>query len=173
MPLLSRKRLLLTKIESSYGTDSSPGGTDAVLVRNLEITPIEADTVSRDLIRPYLGHTPVIPESCYVDISAQVIGDVVLGENSSIWMNAVVRGDVHSIRIGSNSNVQDCSVLLVEQNALGALAVSARGYIITGGRIRQSGTPSEILADEMLREAFLGPRRARDLAVPTPYKEPA
>ena len=63
------------------------------------------------MIRSYQGHVPVIPESCYVDVSAQVIGDVVLGENSSIWMNAVVRGDVHSIRIGSNSNVQDCAVL--------------------------------------------------------------
>ena len=63
------------------------------------------------MIRAYQGHVPVIPESCYVDVSAQVIGDVVLGENSSVWMNAVVRGDVHSIRIGSNSNVQDCAVL--------------------------------------------------------------
>lgn len=63
------------------------------------------------MIRSYQGKQPVIPLSCYVDISAQVIGDVTLGENSSIWMNAVVRGDVHSIRIGSNSNVQDCSVL--------------------------------------------------------------
>jgi carbonic anhydrase/acetyltransferase-like protein (isoleucine patch superfamily) len=63
------------------------------------------------MIRTYQGRVPVIPESCYVDVSAQVIGDVVLGENSSIWMNAVVRGDVHSIRIGSNSNVQDCAVL--------------------------------------------------------------
>lgn len=63
------------------------------------------------MIRPYQGITPTIPASCYVDESAQVIGDVVLGERSSIWMNAVVRGDVHSIRIGANSNVQDCSVL--------------------------------------------------------------
>src|SRR5579883_1189646 len=63
------------------------------------------------MIRSYQGITPTIPKSCYVDLSAQVIGDVVLGENSSIWMNAVVRGDVHSIRIGANSNVQDCSVL--------------------------------------------------------------
>jgi len=54
---------------------------------------------------------PTIPDSCYVDESAQVIGDVVLGENASIWMNAVLRGDVHSIRIGAHSNVQDCSVL--------------------------------------------------------------
>lgn len=63
------------------------------------------------MIRSYQSITPTIPASCYVDESAQVIGDVVLGERSSIWMNAVVRGDVHSIRIGANSNVQDCSVL--------------------------------------------------------------
>ena len=63
------------------------------------------------MVRGYQGKIPKIPSSCYVDVSAQVIGDVVLGENSSVWMNAVVRGDVHSIRIGANSNVQDCSVL--------------------------------------------------------------
>src|ERR1700761_7828209 len=63
------------------------------------------------MIRSYLGHTPVIPDSCYVDVSAQVLGDVTLGERSSVWMNAVVRGDVHSIRVGANSNVQDCAVL--------------------------------------------------------------
>jgi carbonic anhydrase/acetyltransferase-like protein (isoleucine patch superfamily) len=63
------------------------------------------------MIRSYQGHTPVVPKSCYVDVSAQLIGDVTLGENSSVWMNAVVRGDVHSIRIGANSNVQDCAVL--------------------------------------------------------------
>jgi len=63
------------------------------------------------MIRSYQGHTPVIPENCYVDVSAQVIGDVVLGEHASVWMNAVVRGDVHSIRVGGHSNVQDCAVL--------------------------------------------------------------
>jgi carbonic anhydrase/acetyltransferase-like protein (isoleucine patch superfamily) len=63
------------------------------------------------MIRSYKGITPTVAPSCYVDDSAQLIGDVVLGENSSVWMNAVVRGDVHSIRIGANSNIQDCSVL--------------------------------------------------------------
>jgi carbonic anhydrase/acetyltransferase-like protein (isoleucine patch superfamily) len=63
------------------------------------------------MIRSYQGKTPSIPESCYVDLSAQVIGDVELGEHASIWMNAVVRGDVNSIRIGAKSNVQDCAVL--------------------------------------------------------------
>ena len=63
------------------------------------------------MIRSYQGKTPVIPKSCYVDESAQIIGDVVLGEHASVWMNAVLRGDVHSIRVGAHSNVQDCSVL--------------------------------------------------------------
>jgi carbonic anhydrase/acetyltransferase-like protein (isoleucine patch superfamily) len=63
------------------------------------------------MIRSYQGHAPIIPESCYVDVSAQIIGDVTLGEHASVWMNAVVRGDVHSIRVGSHSNVQDCAVL--------------------------------------------------------------
>src|ERR1017187_3301201 len=63
------------------------------------------------MVHPDAGILPTIPASCYVDLSAQVIGDVVLGEHSSIWMNAVVRGDVNQIRIGANSNVQDCAVL--------------------------------------------------------------
>jgi carbonic anhydrase/acetyltransferase-like protein (isoleucine patch superfamily) len=63
------------------------------------------------MVRSYLGHSPVIPGSCYVDISAQVLGQVELGANSSVWMNAVLRGDVHYIRVGANSNVQDCAVL--------------------------------------------------------------
>ncbi|MCB2185628.1 MAG: ABC transporter ATP-binding protein [Deltaproteobacteria bacterium] len=53
------------------------------------------------------------------------------------------------------------AVLLVEQNALGALSVSQRGYIITGGRIRFSGAAQDILGDQLLREAFLGPQRAK------------
>src|SRR5436853_7722087 len=66
---------------------------------------------SANMIRSYKGVSPKVPASCFVDDSAQGIGDVVLGENASIWMNAVLRGDVHSIRIGAHSNVQDCSVL--------------------------------------------------------------
>ena len=63
------------------------------------------------MLRSYLGHSPVIPGSCYIDFSAQILGEVELGEHASVWMNAVLRGDVHSIRLGSNSNVQDCAVL--------------------------------------------------------------
>jgi carbonic anhydrase/acetyltransferase-like protein (isoleucine patch superfamily) len=63
------------------------------------------------MVRSYLGHIPVIPSSCYVDISAQIVGQVELGEHASVWMNAVLRGDVHSIYLGACSNVQDCAVL--------------------------------------------------------------
>jgi carbonic anhydrase/acetyltransferase-like protein (isoleucine patch superfamily) len=63
------------------------------------------------MLRAYLGHSPVVPSSCYVDLSAQLVGEVELGEHASVWMNAVLRGDVHSIRLGANSNVQDCAVL--------------------------------------------------------------
>ena len=63
------------------------------------------------MIRSYQGLSPVIPANCYVDLSAQIIGDVTLGEHASVWMNAVIRGDVNSIRVGARSNVQDCAVL--------------------------------------------------------------
>ena len=68
------------------------------------------------MIRSYQGRVPKIPASCYIDQSAQVLGDVTMGEHSSVWMNAVLRGDVHSIRVGANSNVQDCAVLHGQRN---------------------------------------------------------
>jgi carbonic anhydrase/acetyltransferase-like protein (isoleucine patch superfamily) len=68
------------------------------------------------MIRSYQGRMPQVPSSCFVDLSAQLIGDVALGEHSSVWMNAVLRGDVNSIRVGANSNVQDCAVLHGQRN---------------------------------------------------------
>jgi hypothetical protein len=72
MALLTRKRLILAKIESTYGTDSTPGGTEAILVRNLEITPLQADVVTRDLIRPYLGNFEQILANQRVEITFEV-----------------------------------------------------------------------------------------------------
>lgn len=63
------------------------------------------------MIRAYKGKLPAVPASCFVDDSAQLIGDVELGEQASVWMNCVLRGDVNYIRIGACSNVQDCSVM--------------------------------------------------------------
>ncbi len=68
------------------------------------------------MIRSYQGNRPKFPSSCYIDLSAQLIGDVALGEQSSVWMNAVLRGDVNAIRVGSCSNVQDCAVLHGQRN---------------------------------------------------------
>ena len=68
------------------------------------------------MIRTYQGHSPQIHPSCYIDPSAQILGDVAIGERSSVWMNAVIRGDVNSIRVGACSNVQDCAVLHGQRN---------------------------------------------------------
>ena len=65
------------------------------------------------MLRPFRGQWPQLDASVFVDQSAQVIGDVVIGPESSVWMNCVVRGDVHQIRIGARSNVQDGTVVHV------------------------------------------------------------
>ena len=65
------------------------------------------------MLRPYRGRLPVVHPTAYVDVSAQVIGDVDIGADSSVWMNAVVRGDVNTIRIGDRSNIQDGTVVHV------------------------------------------------------------
>jgi carbonic anhydrase/acetyltransferase-like protein (isoleucine patch superfamily) len=64
-------------------------------------------------IRPYKGKRPQIAASAYIDRAAVIIGDVVIGEDSSVWPCSVVRGDVHYIRIGARTNIQDGSVLHV------------------------------------------------------------
>ena len=65
------------------------------------------------MIRPFKTHVPVVDPTAYVDVSAQVIGDVEIGAESSIWMNVVIRGDVNRIRIGRRSNIQDLTMVHV------------------------------------------------------------
>ena len=65
------------------------------------------------MIRSFGGQTPRVPASAFVDLSAQVIGDVDLGAESSVWCNVVIRGDVHSIHIGAKTNIQDLSCVHV------------------------------------------------------------
>ena len=65
------------------------------------------------MLRIYKGITPRIAADAYIDESAQVIGDVHMGDESSVWMNAVVRGDVNFIRIGRRTNIQDGTVVHV------------------------------------------------------------
>ena len=68
------------------------------------------------MIRNYRGHAPRIAASAYVDPQAVVIGDVEIGEHSSVWPCTVIRGDVHSIRIGARCSIQDGSVLHVQHD---------------------------------------------------------
>lgn len=65
------------------------------------------------MLRSFKGRAPVVDASAYVDESAQVIGDVAIGAESSVWMNVVIRGDVNHIRIGKRTNIQDLTMVHV------------------------------------------------------------
>ena len=82
-------------------------------------------------IAPYQGSAPNIAASAYIHPSAQIIGDVVIGERASVWCNTVIRGDVNLIRIGDDSNIQDLCTLHVshrrpENPEGGPLLIGAR-----------------------------------------------
>ena len=62
-------------------------------------------------VRPFNGITPKCAEGVYIDPAATVIGDVALGKDVSVWPGAIIRGDMHSIRVGHRSNIQDNAVL--------------------------------------------------------------
>lgn len=87
-------------------------------------------------VRPYRGVLPTIALSAFVDESAQVIGDVVIGEESSVWMLTVIRGDVNYIRIGDRSNVQDGTIVHVQHDThptiIGNDVTIGHGAIIHG-----------------------------------------
>ena len=88
------------------------------------------------MIRSYKGLTPAVLASCYIDDSAQIIGHVILGEHASVWMNAVLRGDVNSIRVGAHSNIQDCTVL---HGMKGQYAVILGEYVTVGHSVTLHG----------------------------------
>jgi carbonic anhydrase/acetyltransferase-like protein (isoleucine patch superfamily) len=68
------------------------------------------------MLRPFRSISPAVHPSAFVDSSAQVIGDVHIGAESSIWMNVVIRGDVNYIRIGARTNIQDLTLVHVMRN---------------------------------------------------------
>lgn len=73
MPLLTRRRTILAKIENSYGVDATPtGSANAILVRNLNVTPLNAEVASRDLVRPYLGNSEQLIASKHVQLDFEV-----------------------------------------------------------------------------------------------------
>lgn len=89
-------------------------------------------------LRSYQGKLPELARSAYVDDSALVIGDVTLGEDSSVWPFTVIRGDVNSIRIGARTNIQDNSVLHVTHDGKytpGGYALSVGDDVTVGHRV--------------------------------------
>lgn len=68
-------------------------------------------------IRNFEGHIPQLADSVFVDESAVVTGDVIIGDDSSVWPCCSIRGDIHSIRIGARSNIQDGSILHVTHDS--------------------------------------------------------
>ncbi len=88
------------------------------------------------MLRSYKGRSPAVHPTAYVDESAQVIGDVDIGEASSVWMNVVIRGDVHRIRIGRRTNVQDGTIVHVMRGThtttIGDEVTIGHGVIVHG-----------------------------------------
>ena len=94
------------------------------------------------MIRSYRGRTPQIPASAYIDPDAVIIGDVTMGELSSVWPGVVIRGDVNWIRIGARTNIQDGSVLHVMKDThplvLGDAVTIGHGVILHGCTIESN-----------------------------------
>lgn len=69
-------------------------------------------------IQSFMQHTPIIAETAFVHQAATIIGDVVIGTDSSVWPGAVIRADINAIRIGKNTNIQDLSMLHVNHKSV-------------------------------------------------------
>ena len=92
------------------------------------------------MVRTFQGIKPSIPTSCFIEETGVVIGDVILGEHCSVWFHAVIRGDVHYIKIGNRTNVQDLCMLHVTHDIhpliIGNEVTIGHGVILHGCTIR-------------------------------------
>jgi gamma-carbonic anhydrase len=143
------------------------------------------------MLRSYRGVRPRVHGSAFVDESAQVIGDVEIGAEASIWMNAVVRGDVHWVRIGARSNVQDGTVVHVMSRThpttigndvtighaavihgctLGDRVLIGMGSILLNGV--NVGEDSIVAAGTLLTEGTVVPPRSLVMGSPGKVKRP-
>jgi gamma-carbonic anhydrase len=137
------------------------------------------------MIRAYKAVRPAIDPSAYIDDSAQVIGDVTIGAESSVWMLAVIRGDVHQIRIGDRTNVQDGTIIHVQRDthptAIGHDVTIGHGAIVHGCTIgdrcligmgaillngSEVGEDSIVAAGSLLPEGFRVPPRSMVMGSP-------
>lgn len=128
------------------------------------------------MLRPYKGRMPRIAESAYIDEAAVIIGDVTIGEHSSVWPCTVIRGDVHWIKLGARTNVQDGCVLHVMRDEwpleLGDNVTIGHGVVLHGCKIEsrvlvgmgcvilngaQIGTGSIIAAGTLIPERTVVP----------------
>lgn len=143
------------------------------------------------MIRPFRGVHPQIPTSAYVDESAQVIGDVSIGEQASVWCNAVLRGDMHYITIGDRTNVQDNSVIhtrtgshptIIEDEVTVGHNVTLHGCYVEHGSLIgigsivlddvRVGAQSLIAAGSLISPGTIIPPRSMVMGIPARVKRP-
>ncbi len=137
------------------------------------------------MLRAFGQVTPSVDPSCYVDPSAQVIGDVTVGPESGVWMNAVVRGDINRIRIGARPSIQDGTIIHVMRDThpttIGDEVTVGHGVILHGCTIERVclvgmgaivlngvhvGTESIVAAGSLLVEGFRIPPRSLVMGSP-------
>lgn len=143
------------------------------------------------MLRSYRSRLPVVDPSAYIDETAQVIGDVTIGAESSVWMNVVIRGDVNPIRIGARSNVQDATVVHVMNRThptfIGDEVTIGHGALIHGCTLKDRvligmgalvlngavvGEDSIVAAGTLLTEGMVIPPRSMVMGRPGKVRRP-
>jgi len=115
------------------------------------------------IIRAYRGVSPTLGNRVFLAETAAIVGDVILGDDVSVWYSSVVRGDCHFIRVGARSNIQDCSVLHVTAGThpciLEEEVTVGHGAVVHGCTVRRGaliGIGAQILdAADIGEEAFI------------------
>lgn len=144
------------------------------------------------MIRTFQGVKPTIPTSCFIEETAVVIGDVVMGEDCSVWFNAVIRGDVNSILIGDRTNVQDLCMLHVTHDThpllIGSDVTIGHNVVLHGCTIQDRvlvgmgsiimdgaviGEDSVVGAGALVVEGTIVPPKSLILGSPAKVKRPA
>jgi gamma-carbonic anhydrase len=145
----------------------------------------------KNMIRPFRGVHPQISASAYVDMSAQVIGDVHIGEQSSVWCNAVLRGDMFYIRIGNRTNIQDNCVVhtrtgshptVIEDEVTVGHSVTLHGCYVERGALigigsivlddARVGAQSLVAAGSLISPGTIIPPRSLVMGIPARVKRP-
>ncbi len=143
------------------------------------------------MLRPYKSVVPTVHPTAFVDVSAQVIGDVQIGCDSSVWMNVVIRGDVNAIRIGERSNIQDLTLVHVmyrtNPTLIGNDVTVGHSAVIHGCTIEDRcligmgaillngcviGTGSIVAAGALVPEGMVVPPGSMVMGMPAKVKRP-